>query len=203
MCHPKTPRIPKPAPPHVPRRPLPPPPSDQVTLTQYSRHRRTSLLPLAPAPKRPCPTPQYCSLLQRRASQSAPPQFGSFLPAQAPLQLPQTSARRSNFQLFGQCARASLTHRALFQMASKWLAKTKYGAKPKPKATAPLPSPSPSPSRQCGSVQLGFRQIFGGSTAPKYLTDGVPSNIWGLYTPKIFHGRGSVKYLGGLQPPNI
>ena len=86
---PKPPRIPKPAPQPVPRRPLPPPASDQVTLTQYSRHRRSSLLPLAPAPKRPCPTPQYGSLLQRRASQSAPPperpQFGSLLPAQPPL----------------------------------------------------------------------------------------------------------------------
>ena len=85
---PKPPRIPKPAPQPVPRRPLPPPASDQVTLTQYSRHRRSSLLPLAPAPKRPCPTPQYGSLLQRRASQSAPPlerpQFGSLLPAQPP-----------------------------------------------------------------------------------------------------------------------
>ena len=47
----------------------------------------------------------------------------------------------------GSVRRASLTHRALFQMAPKWLAKTKYGAKPKPKATAPPPSPSPSPSR--------------------------------------------------------
>ena len=46
---------------------------------------------------------------------------------------------------------------------------------------------------------MGFRQMFGGSTAPKYFTDGVPSNIWGLYTPKIFHGWGSVKYLGGLR----
>ena len=85
---PKPPRIPKPAPQPVPRRPLPPPASDQVTLTQYSRHRRSSLLPLAPAPKRPCPTPQYGPLLQRRASQSAPPperpQFGSLLPAQPP-----------------------------------------------------------------------------------------------------------------------
>ena len=70
---PKPACIPKPARAPVPRRPLPPPPSDQVTLTQYSRHRRTSLLPLAPAPKRPCPTPQYGSLFQRRASQSAPP----------------------------------------------------------------------------------------------------------------------------------
>ena len=105
---PKPPRIPKPAPQPVPRRPLPLPSSDQVTLTQYSRHRRSSLLPLALAPKGPCPTPQYGSLLQRRASQSAPPperpQFGSLLPAQAPSQRPQTSAKRSNFQLFGKCA---------------------------------------------------------------------------------------------------
>ena len=105
---PKPPRTPKPAPQPVPRRPLPPPASDQVTLTQYSRHRRSSLLPLAPAPKRPCPTPQYGSLLQRRASESAPPperpQFGSLLPPQAPPQRPQTSAKRSNFQLFGKCA---------------------------------------------------------------------------------------------------
>ena len=50
---------------------------------------------------------------------------------------------------------------------------------------------------------MGFRQIFGGSTAPKYLTDGVPSKIWGLYTPKIFDGWGSVKYLGAVHPPNI
>ena len=49
----------------------------------------------------------------------------------------------------------------------------------------------------------GFRQIFGGSTAPKNLTDGVPSNIWGVYSPKIFDGWGSVKYLGALQPQNI
>ena len=54
---PKHPRIPKPPPQPVPRRPPPPRASDQVTLTQYSRHRRSSLLPLAPAPKRPCPTP--------------------------------------------------------------------------------------------------------------------------------------------------
>ena len=52
---PKPPHIPKPAPQSVPRRPLPPPASDQVTLTQYNRHRRSSLLPMAPAPKRPCP----------------------------------------------------------------------------------------------------------------------------------------------------
>ena len=54
---PKPPRVPKPAPQPVPCRPLPPPASDQVTLTQYSTHRRSSLLPPAPAPKRPCPTP--------------------------------------------------------------------------------------------------------------------------------------------------
>ena len=51
--------------------------------------------------------------------------------------------------------------------------------------------------------RMGFRQIFGGCTPPKYLTDGVPSNIWGLFTTKIFDGWGSVKYLGGLQAPNI
>ena len=44
------------------------------------------------------------------------------------------------------------------------------------------------------------RQIFGGSTPPKYLTDVSPSNIWGVYIPKIFDGCGSVKYLGGLHP---
>ena len=47
------------------------------------------------------------------------------------------------------------------------------------------------------------RQIFGGSTPPKYLTDVDPSNIWGVYTPKIFEGFGSVKYLGGLNPQNL
>ena len=64
------------------------------------------------------------------------------------------------------------------------------------------------------------RQIFGGSTPPKYSTDVCPSNIWGVYapkifdrcgsvkylgvyTPKIFDGSMSVKYLGGLRPQNI
>ena len=47
------------------------------------------------------------------------------------------------------------------------------------------------------------RQIFGGCTAPKYLTEGVPSIIWGVYSPQIFDGWRSVKYLGGVQPPNI
>ena len=50
---------------------------------------------------------------------------------------------------------------------------------------------------------MGFRQIFGGSPAPKHFTDGVPSNIWGLYTPKIFDGWGSVKYFGAVDPQNI
>ena len=44
------------------------------------------------------------------------------------------------------------------------------------------------------------RQIFGGSTPPNYLTDVDPSNIWGVYTPKIIDGCISIKYLGGLQP---
>ena len=47
------------------------------------------------------------------------------------------------------------------------------------------------------------RQIFGGSTPPKYLTDVDPSTIWGVYTPKIFDGCGSFNYLGGLHPQNI
>ena len=48
-----------------------------------------------------------------------------------------------------------------------------------------------------------IREIFWGCTPPKYFTDGVPSNIWGLYTPKIFDGWGSVKYLGAVEPNNI
>ena len=51
--------------------------------------------------------------------------------------------------------------------------------------------------------RMWFRDIFWGSTAPKDLTDGVPSNIWGLYTPKTFHGTTSVKYFGGVDPTNI
>ena len=46
------------------------------------------------------------------------------------------------------------------------------------------------------------RQILGGSTPPKYLTDVDPSNIWGVYTPKIIDRCMSVKYLGGLHPQN-
>ena len=51
--------------------------------------------------------------------------------------------------------------------------------------------------------RMWLREMIWGSTAPKYLTDGVPSNIWGLYTPKIFDGWGSVKYLGAVHPQNI
>ena len=47
------------------------------------------------------------------------------------------------------------------------------------------------------------RQIFGGSTPRKYLTDVYPSNIWGVDTSKMFDGCMAVKYLGGLQPQNI
>ena len=76
---------------------------------------------------------------------------------------------------------------------------------------------------------MPMRELSGGSTAPKYLTDIHPSNIWGvytleifdgcmsvkylthahaavvwgIYTPKIFDGHTSVKYLGGLPPRNI
>ena len=48
-----------------------------------------------------------------------------------------------------------------------------------------------------------MHDIFGGSTGPKYLTDGVPSNIWWVYRPQIFDGTPSVKYLGAVHPPNI
>ena len=40
------------------------------------------------------------------------------------------------------------------------------------------------------------RQIFWESTPPKYLTDVDLSNIWGVYTPKIYDGCMSLKYLG-------
>ena len=53
-------------------------------------------------------------------------------------------------------------------------------------------------------VRLSPTQVPGtGCTAPKYLTEGVPSNIWRVYSPQIFDGRGSVKYLVGLHPPSI
>ena len=50
---------------------------------------------------------------------------------------------------------------------------------------------------------MWIRQLFGGSTPPKYLTDVDPSNVWGVYTPKIFDEGMSVKYLGGLHLQNI
>ena len=43
----------------------------------------------------------------------------------------------------------------------------------------------------------------GGCRPAKYLTDVCPSNIWAVYTPKIFDGCMSVKYLGDLHPQNI
>ena len=46
---------------------------------------------------------------------------------------------------------------------------------------------------------MWIRQLFGGSIPPKYLTDVDPSNIWGVYTPEIFDGCMSVKFLGGLH----
>ena len=52
-------------------------------------------------------------------------------------------------------------------------------------------------------LQMWIRQIFGGSTPTKYLTDVGPSNIWGVYTSKIFDGCMSVKHLGGLHLQNI
>ena len=48
-----------------------------------------------------------------------------------------------------------------------------------------------------------MRQLSWGCRPPKYLTDIHMSNIWGVYTPKIFDGHTSVKYLGDLHPLNI
>ena len=47
------------------------------------------------------------------------------------------------------------------------------------------------------------RQILGGSTPPKYLMDVDPSNIWGVYIPKILDGCMSVNYMGGLHLKTI
>ena len=47
---------------------------------------------------------------------------------------------------------------------------------------------------------MWIRQILRGSTPRKYLTDVCLSYVWGVYTPKIFDGCGSVKNLGGLAP---
>ena len=44
------------------------------------------------------------------------------------------------------------------------------------------------------------RQMLGGSTPPKYLTDVDPSNIWGVYAPQIFDGHGPVKFWGLYTP---
>ena len=45
-----------------------------------------------------------------------------------------------------------------------------------------------------------MRQLSGGCRHPIYLTDVCPSNVWGVYTPKIFDGCLSVKYLGVYIP---
>ena len=46
-----------------------------------------------------------------------------------------------------------------------------------------------------------IREMFWGCRPPKNFTDGVPSNIWGVYIPQIFDGTPSVKYLGAVDPP--
>ena len=50
---------------------------------------------------------------------------------------------------------------------------------------------------------MWIRQLFGWSTPPKYLTDVRPSNVWGVYTSKIFDACMSVKYLGGVHLQKI
>ena len=47
-------------------------------------------------------------------------------------------------------------------------------------------------------IDRGAYEIDG---PPKYLTEPLRSNIWGLYTPQIFDGTPSVKYLGAVHPP--
>ena len=69
-----------------------------------------------------------------------------------------------------------------------------------------LTEPLPSNIRGLYTPQIfgnPIREIFWGCTPPKYLTEPLASNIWGLYTPQIFDRRGSVKYFGALDPPNI
>ena len=95
-----------------------PPASDQVTLTQYSRQRRSSLLPLAPAPKRPCPTPQY-SHCSRGVRLSPPPHRRGRSLGHWSLRKPPRSdpGLRRDVPISSSSAsvhRASLTHRALF-----------------------------------------------------------------------------------------
>ena len=45
-----------------------------------------------------------------------------------------------------------------------------------------------------------MRQLSGQFRPKKYLTDIHPSNIWGVYNPKIFDGCMSVKHLWGPDP---
>ena len=51
--------------------------------------------------------------------------------------------------------------------------------------------------------RMWFREIFGGCRPPKYLTEPLPSNILGVYSPQKFDGWGSVKYFGAVHPQNI
>ena len=59
---------------------------------------------------------------------------------------------------------------------------------------------------------IRYGHLYGVIAPPKYMTDMHPSNISGVYTPKIFDGCMSVKYLthahasvvwGVLHPQNI
>ena len=113
---PRPPRIPKPAPQPVPRRPLPPPASDQVTLTQYSRHRRSSLTGFRNKAAMPHPAvrfiaPAACVFVRPPAGEAA---IGVIAPCASPPAA--TPDFGETFQFQGSSAsvhRASLTHRAL------------------------------------------------------------------------------------------
>ena len=48
---------------------------------------------------------------------------------------------------------------------------------------------------------MWIRQIFGASRPPKYLTHVDSSNIWGVYTPKIFEWLYVRQMFGGSTPP--
>ena len=116
---PKPPRIPKPAPQPVPRRPLPPPTSDQVTLTQYSRHRRSSLRSHWFPPRSGRAPPRstvHCSSAVRL---SPPPRRRGRSLGHCCLRSPPRNVHRlrRNVPISSSSAsvhRASLTHRALF-----------------------------------------------------------------------------------------
>ena len=138
------PGIPKLAPAPVPCRPLPAPPSDQVTLTVYSMHLRTSLLRSGSRTKAAMPHPAVQFIAPAACVSVRPPTGEAAIWVMPPCSDPRLGRDVRIFSSSTSVHLASLAHRALFHMARNRLAKTKYGARPKPKAMAQPPSP---PSR--------------------------------------------------------